>query len=590
MAGMTDTEMEVAGYVRKFDYTQYSHDNHVNVIDENSFQHLVRDTFTTIADVMRNTYGPYGSTIMISNQNETTTTKDGYNIYCAMGFNHQYKRMVYLAIKDIIERVNRTVGDGTTSCILLAEKVFNKLLPLMDTSENKRHLKEVLDNIELELQESNAIARDMQNGMILPMTKTALRNLLMVASNYDTKLVDMLMEALLPETDENDVVTSTRNVIVDSSSTYESVSNANYDIQHLPGDYRVRVNMDTEFALAMDTPQDFKVLVYDHTFGASEWVNFYENYDKVTPVMIFARSFSVTFMDNEYTRYLKGTQLAKTPVTVYLAEVKGDYVQDELHDLAAVLGTEIRDVHHLQVNHDELVTAKLQVYNYNCMCVHDAAVPTDYINHLQIEKEIEKSYVKQTLLSDRIKALQLQQKDTLVRVKAGTNLELKMITDKIDDCVSITKSALDHGIVPNMLWYADERISSINVDALSKIGADEDSNQVRLTHLVCDALEQSIEELCEDIWKSKHANNLKEEFAALKEKFYTSEKPKWCFDIISDKLGKVYELPTSAQYDLEVLVATLSIVKYLLTSRALIFDAFLLQPQGDQGHFVRNDL
>ena len=114
---MTDTEMEVAGYVRKFDYTQYAHDNHVNVIDENSFQHLVRDTFTTIADVMRNTYGPYGSTIMISNQNETTTTKDGYNIYCAMGFNHQYKRMVYLAIRDIIERVNRTVGDGIELCL-----------------------------------------------------------------------------------------------------------------------------------------------------------------------------------------------------------------------------------------------------------------------------------------------------------------------------------------------------------------------------------------------------------------------------------------------------------------------------------------
>ena len=592
MAGLSDEEMAIAGYKKVFDYTQFSHENHVNVIPEESFKNLVRDTFTTIADVLRNTYGPYGSTIMISDQNNTTTTKDGYNIYCALGFNHQYKKMVYLAIKGIIERVNKTVGDGTTSCILLAEKVFNKLVPLMNTAENKRHLKEVLDNIELELQESNAIDRDFRDGTILPMTYDSLKNIIKVASNYDMKLVNMMMEALMPEMDFNDEVQNIRNVIVDSSTTtYETVSNANYEIHPLPGDYRARINMDYEFALAMNEPEEFKVLMYDHTFGASEWANFEKVYDKASKIVIMARSFSRTFMDNEYTRYLRGTQLTKTPVGVYLIEVKGQYVQDELHDLAAVLNVPLRDVQNLSVVWDEIPTAKLSVYNYNCLCVYDCEAPEEYIKKLRVERDNETSYVKQTLLNDRINALSLGQRDTIIRVKAGTQLELKMINDKIDDCVAIVKSAFDHGVVPNMLWYGCERISQINVREHRKTDYDSISE---LTMKVCTAIEESIEELCGDIWHSKYNDpddkNQETKLKILRKKFYTSESPEYSFDIITDGLVDMVELPTSAQYDLEVLVATLSIVKYLLTSRALIFDAFLLQPQGDQGHFVRDDM
>ena len=592
---VSDSEMEVMGYKRTYDYTQYSHDNNINVIPEEDFQHLVHDTFHTIADNLRKTYGPYGSTIMmVSEQNETTTTKDGYNIYQALGFNHQYKKMVYVTIRDIIERVNRTVGDGTTSCILLAEKVFNRLLPLTNSAENKRHLKEVLDNIELELQESNAIERDLETGIIKPMTRDALRNIIRVASNYDMKLVDMMMDALMPETDENDVVTSIRNVIVDSSSTYESISNANYDVTHLPGDYRCRINMDIDFALALNTPTDMKVLMYDHTFGASEWSNFYNGYDKTTPIMILARSFSTSFMDNEYTRYLKSTQLTKTPVTVYLAEVKGNYVQDELHDLAAVIDTTLRDVHQLAIDFNDIPTVNLEVHNYNCLCIHTDTVPEKYIEKLCVERDNETSYVRKTIMNDRIKALSLQQKDTLIKVQAGTQLELKMITDKIDDCTSIVKSALDYGVVPNMLWYGDERISDIfmkNYNNDSDELSYENNAKRTLIMEVCNAINNSIQDLCGDIWKSKYDDGSREEeYKALMSKFYTSDHPKYSFDVITEALVPMYQLPTSAQYDLEVLVATLSIVKYLLTSRALIFNAFLMQPQGDQGRFVRDDM
>ena len=61
------------------------------------------------------------------------------------------------------------------------------------------------------------------------------------------------------------------------------------------------------------------------------------------------------------------------------------------------------------------------------------------------------------------------------------------------------------------------------------------------------------------------------------------------YNIIEGVFVPSYELPTSSQYDLEVIAASISIVKYLLTSRALVFDANLMQMTGDKGHYKKMD-
>lgn len=576
-------ELEANNYVQKFDYTQYSHDNHVNVIPEESFHHLVTDTFKVITDTLRKTYGPYGSTIMISDQNETTTTKDGYNIYCALGFSHHYKRMVYLAIKKIIERVNNNVGDGTTSCILLAEKMFNHINAIVKNQEDKRNVKKILDDIEEYLQSNVAIQVDSVNGVIAPLTEWSLNNLIMLASNYDTDLTDYVMNALNPicehTSDPNSKVTKINNVIVDTDNPYE-VSKTTYKIDHLPGKYRVRVHMDTEFALSMSQPERVKILLYDHTFGASDWVNFFEGYDKESKIFIIARNFSKTFLDNEYVRYLKQLGLVKQPVKVYLCQIKGTYVQDELLDLGAVLNTKVRSINELTVDMNEVAEATVSVYNLNCLCFHDVEPPEDYITKLFLDYQNEKSYVKQTLLDERVRALKMDTSDALITVKAESSLEMKMISDKIDDCIHIARSAFNYGVVPNLLWYGFDRV-------LRHTPSDD-----QFSRKIHEAIEKSILELSDDIYYSKHANPSNEEkdlWEKQKDLFYLNDHGAHSFDIINDETVDRNYLPTSAQYDMEILIASISIVKYLLSSRALIFDAFLMTPQGDQGHFVRND-
>lgn len=584
---MNEMEIEAMGYSKQYDYTQYSHDNHVNVIPEDAFHHLVTDTFKVITDVLRQTYGPYGSTILISDQNETTTTKDGYNIYCAMGFSHHYKRMVYLAIKKIIERVNNNVGDGTTSCILLAEKIFNRINELIKTPEDKRNIKTILDQLEEHLQSSVEMQVDSipDGGVISPLTETAMNNLIMLASNYDTELTDQLMNAFIPickdASNPDSKVVKMNNVIVDTDVPYE-VSKTTYKVDYLPGNYRVRINMDSEFALSLSTPTKVKVLLYDHSFGASDWVNFFEGYDKESYIFIIARNFQKTFLENEYKRYLMQRGLVKLPATIYLCQILGDYIQDELADLGAVLQTKVRTINDLEVRMDEVPDVSLCVYNMNCLCFFDVESPDEYLYRLTLERSTEKSYVRRSILTDRIRALAMNTQDTLITVKAESSLEMKMISDKLDDCISIVKSAFNYGIVPNLLWYASDRI-------MRHTPHDEEH---KLSMKVHEAISKSIMELADDIFYSKHSeptNEEKTKWESVKTRYYLDTKGENSFDIITDEVVERTILPTSAQYDMEILIASISIVKYLLSSRALIFDAFLMTPQGDQGYFVKND-
>jgi hypothetical protein len=575
-------EMEVLGYNRVYDYTQYSHDNHVNVIPEESFKRLVSDTFKTITDTLRSTYGPYGSTMIISDQNETTTTKDGYNVFEAMNFNHHYKHMVYLAIGKICERVNRNVGDGTTSCILLAEKMFNALNKRIQTPDDKREILSILNDIEKRLQSLNLIDEDKMMKKIQELTVPAFENLVMLAGNYDKELVHTLYVAMLPTYDEHKVIESIRNVIVDTEVNYDGDSTATYAIDYLPGDYRVRVDMGVEIGLSIHEKTDIKIALYDHAFGHIDWVNFMQEYDKETPTLILARKFTNDIINADYKRYIKDRELVKRPTNILIAEVKGDFIQNEIADLGALLNTNVNGVNASTIKHEELPTATVQLYKGNCLCFYDVKPPTKHIDILrqEMDKDLSGSHVKRQNYIDRIKALSLESKDTLVTVKAGTSLEINMLKDKIDDCVSIVNSAITHGIVPNLLIYGYSRIKRI---AESCDNVDSGDRYYSLMSQVAEDMSESIEGLFSDIWISKYGNTDSERYNDVKNKLFSGDFTS--YDIVNDEFVDIANLPTSSQYDLEVIVAAISIVKYLLTSRALIFDSYLMRPQGDEGHF-----
>lgn len=548
------------------DYLDYSKSKHVNVIPEADFKELVAETFTSMAEVLRSTYGPYGSSmILATTTNETTTTKDGYNVFSALGYNDNYQKMVYMAIKNIIERVNKNVGDGTTSCILIADKLFRNIETLMTTPDDKRRMLEIFDSIEKRLVgEPLKKPEDLKSDHF--------RNIIMLAANYDAELTDVIINAFAPEFNEDKTLRIMRNIITETETT--DSGRIEYKVEQLPGKYRVRVDMNPAYAHALAIPSKKKVVIFDHTFTQNDWSLLTDEHDKETDVVVLATGFSRGFMDNEYLKYLKQRELVHQPVRFLIGQIKGLFVQDEVQDLAAVLKQKPWSLNtHMNVNYNTIPEYDVQVYAGNCLCFDNVEPPVDYIETLRydMKRDLSKSLAKKNHFIERINALTMEAQDTLLTVKATTSLEAKLIADKIDDCVAIIKSAATHGVVPNMLRYAYYRLSTIWID--------ENCNAIFLDTLaenVVEKMKDSVKGLFEDIWRSKYGNENELSLENHISSFYNEDT--WeSFDIIEEKFCNPKEYCTSAQYDIEVLLASLSIVKYLITSKGLIFDASLMK-------------
>lgn len=574
----------------KYDYTQYSHDNDVNIIPKEDYERLVADTFKVICNNLRKTYGPYGSSVMITEQNQTTATKDGYNVFEAMHFSHNYKQQVYLHIQDIIDRVNDNVGDGTTSCILLAEKMFNALKDVAKNADDERKVKKILESIEADLQDPSIIESDKNNGVIHSIDETTLFNMIKLAANYDEHLTRNLVHAMDPQYDENGKLVSVRNVVVDQDRDNDNVTGVEYSSTYLPGDYRVNIAIHPDLGREWVVPQTMRILICDHAFNQSDWMKLDNGkLETDTPVLVIARQVTQDFFDNFYTKkYALPILSAGGELKYYFCEMQGGYIKNEIQDLCAVLDIKpmtFETVGPIDLDY-QTKTYKFSIDEGNCLCFYDCKPATEHVKTLEFEmkSDLTKSITKKAIWESRINACLLRNKDTRFKVKTSNRLQAKLIVDKITDCCSIIKSAVDNGVVPNLISYGHLRMTRLA--AMYKAN-DENS----LYAEICDRIRRAIEGLFDDIWHSKYGDSENGETDVmctnLKDDFYNymgTGGTLFSFDIISEQTCSYTNFPTSSQYDLEVLVAGISIVKYMLTSKLFIFDSCLLQPHGDKGY------
>ena len=557
-------------------YTNYSIDNNVNVIPANDFRMLVQDTFKVITNTVGATAGPYGNQVLISYQNQSTTTKDGYNTFLSMGFSDPYMRMVYLAIKNICERVNKTVGDGTTSCILVAEKLFNHLNDLIRTPEDQRQLLEILGKYEKYLMEH------LNNSECDKLNEFSLKNLIGMASNNDKWLTAKLLEALDPEYDENHNVVNIRNIIPEGVNNMDS-EETEISIMQLPGDYQIRIRMEPADIEEFLAPRDnVRVVLYDHCMTETEWDLLEKPANNDHSLVIIARDFSKGLLDRKFVKYAKERMIAGGRLNVFPCWIVGA-ARTELDDLAAVLNTDVHAlVYNTEIKYEDLPLVKMEIFNNNCMAFHIDKSQIDlryYIDKVrsEMEADLSDSIVEHQKYLDRIEALKMETKETIITCAGTSSMETSMLMDKIDDCISIVKSAFKYGVVPNLLVYGYHAVCGYmnSIDTSS------------FEYSVGDAIARSIIDLFTYIYRSKYGelsddrvnvmNDLCIQFYPDDEvctKEYNAEKVLFnSFDVITEEFVDVDQLPTSAQYDTEVLVAAISIVKYLITSGSMIFGA-----------------
>lgn len=100
-----------------------------NVVDADTMRKVQSAVLHDLANILMNSFGPHGSNTCIKKLNALNMyTKDGHTIMSAIQYNGIIEQAVHDDIVTITENIAKTVGDGTTSAVLMAAHLFDLIL------------------------------------------------------------------------------------------------------------------------------------------------------------------------------------------------------------------------------------------------------------------------------------------------------------------------------------------------------------------------------------------------------------------------------------------------------------------------------
>lgn len=109
-----------------------------NIVSKKTLRSIQLETMEIIASALANSYGPDGSTTQIrtmttdKDSGSTEYTKDGHKILSNIKFSKPIEYSIVDDLKAITTNTVKTVGDGTTSAVILSYLIFKELKNLAD--------------------------------------------------------------------------------------------------------------------------------------------------------------------------------------------------------------------------------------------------------------------------------------------------------------------------------------------------------------------------------------------------------------------------------------------------------------------------
>lgn len=104
-----------------------------NVVDQSTMRKIQSIVLGDLASYLKNSFGPKGSNTCIKKLNTLNMyTKDGFTILKSLAFNGIVEQSIKDDIETITHNVATTVGDGTTSAVLLSKYIFDGLMKYIE--------------------------------------------------------------------------------------------------------------------------------------------------------------------------------------------------------------------------------------------------------------------------------------------------------------------------------------------------------------------------------------------------------------------------------------------------------------------------
>ena len=390
-----------------------------------------------LANAVSATLGPKGRTVVLQNKfGAPTITKDGVSVAKEIELEDPIENAGAQMVKEAASKTNDLAGDGTTTATVLAHAILKEGYKKIANGANPIELKRGIDiAVEDVVQYLKENAKPISGNDEIAQVAT-------ISANNDTSIGGILAEAM-DKVGQNGVITVEEGKT--SDTILEVVEGMQFDRGYL-SPYFVTDSSKMEAVMS-----DVLILIIDKRISnMKELLPILEQTMQTgKEVLIIAEDVEGEALSTLVVNKIRGS----LKVTAVKAPGFGDKKKDMLEDIAILTGgTVISEAAGYKLEEATLellgTAEKIVVDKDNTTIVNGSGTKESIEDRIEtIKNQIEKtsSEYEKEKLQERL--AKLAGGVAVIKIGAGSEIEMKEKKDRVDDALNATKAAVQEGII-----------------------------------------------------------------------------------------------------------------------------------------------
>ena len=390
-----------------------------------------------LANAVKVTLGPKGRNVVLEKSfGGPAITKDGVSVAKEIELEDKFENMGAQMVKEVASQANDQAGDGTTTATVLAQAIVNEGLKAVAAGMNPMDLKRGIDKATAAVVEAlKAQAKPCEDRKSIAQVGT-------ISANSDETVGNIIAEAMDKVGKEGVITVEEGKGLEDELEVVEGMQ---FDRGFLSPYF---INNQEKMVAELEHP--LILLVEKKVDNLQELIPVLENVAKSgRPLLIIAEDVEGQALATLVVNNLRGT----FKVAAVKAPGFGDRRKAMLQDIAVLTGGKVISeevgMSLETASLDMLGTAnRVVISKENTVIVDGAGSAADVKTRVdQIRAEIETStsdYDKEKL-QERV--AKLAGGVAVIKVGAGSEVEMKEKKDRVDDALAATRAAVEEGVV-----------------------------------------------------------------------------------------------------------------------------------------------
>jgi chaperonin GroEL len=390
-----------------------------------------------LADAVKVTLGPKGRNVVIDKSfGAPHITKDGVSVAKEIELKDKFENMGAQLVKEVASRTAEIAGDGTTTATVLAQSILNEGMKAVAAGMNPMDLKRGIDKaVRVAVAEIKAISTPCTDSKAIAQVGS-------ISANSDTTIGDLIAQAM-------DKVGKEGVITVEEGSGFEDTLEVVEGMQFDRG-YISPYFANKQDTMVADLDSPFILLVDKKISNIREMIPVLEAVAKSgKPLLLIAEDVEGEALATLVVNSMRGI----VKVCAVKAPGFGDRRKAMLQDIAILTGgTVISEEVGLSLENatlNDLGSAKKVIVAKEHTTIIDGAGQSTEIEarvaQIRVQIEDATSDYDKEKLQERV--AKLAGGVAVIKVGAGSEVEMKEKKDRVDDALHATRAAVEEGVV-----------------------------------------------------------------------------------------------------------------------------------------------